>query len=123
MMKQTSKTKPLSKRKQELYQRSTQFRSALTSDLNDMKIDVERWGKNFLIVGGSLYMVYKLLKLFKGSEEISPAEDNPQAIVVTKESSAIVSKIKEQIALFLLAIAFKKLKEFIKDTPDDEAHS
>ena len=113
-MKPESKPITLSKRKEQLSRQSDQYRSALSSDLQDIKIDLSRWGKDFLIIGGSLYAIYKLYKLFRGSDDQQVEEsEQPQTLVVTKESSVIVAKIKEQITLFLLALALKKLKEYI----------
>ena len=119
-MKPESKSLTLSRRKEELHRQSRQYRSALSSDLNDIKIDLSKWGKDFLIIGGSLYAVYKIYKLLRGSEEPQgDAKEPAQTLVVTKESSVIVAKFKEQITLFLLAMALKKLKEYINKQADE----
>lgn len=111
-MKEAPKSKVIANRKKELYHKSDQFKSAVTSDINRLKFDLGRIGKNFLIIGGSLYVAYKLSKMIIGS---STREVPPGKLVSTKESSVMVNKIKEQIALFLLALAFKKLKEFVQE--------
>ena len=112
-MKEVQKSKLIANKKKELYQKSHQFRSAVTSDINRLKFDLERIGKNFLIIGGSLYLAYKFSKLLTGNSS-SDEEPSPK-LVSTRETSPWVSKIKEQIALFLLALAFKKLKEFVQE--------
>ena len=119
-MKAESKSFTLSKRKEQLHRQSDRYRSALNTDLNDIKIDLSKFGKDFLIIGGSLYAVYKLFKLFRGSDDQIQENESAQTLVVTKESSSVmVAKIKEQIALFLLALALKKLKEFINKQEDE----
>ena len=124
-MKEVQKSRAIADKKKELYQKSSQYKSAVTSDIDRLKFDLERIGKNFLIIGGSLYAAYKLSKLFGGRTTEEESGSN-QEIARTRESSAMVLKIKEQITLFLLALAFKKLKEFVKDNSQDndtEDHS
>lgn len=116
-MKETEKSQVIAEKKRELFQKSSQYRSAVTSDINRLKFDIERIGKNFLIIGGSLYAAYKLSKLFTGSSDDD--ENGKHAVATTRESSAMVLKIKEQITLFLLALAFKKLKEFVQERSNE----
>lgn len=120
-MKAESKSLSLTKRKQQLYRQSDRYKTALSTDLQGMKVDLSKWGKDFLIIGGSLYVAYKVFKLFRGEEEldVEVAGDQTQAVVVTREPSLIVSKIKEQITLFLLALAVKKLKEYLNKQTDE----
>lgn len=117
-MKEIEKSQVVASKKKELYRKSDQYKSAVTSDINRLKFDIERIAKNFLIIGASLYGAYKLSKLFRSSSSESGTQIPGQAVAPTKETSAMVVKIKEQIALFLLALAFKKLKEFVKDNSD-----
>jgi hypothetical protein len=112
-MKQTPKSTVIANKKKELFDKSDQLRSEMTNDLHKLKVDVGRIGKNFLIIGGSLYVAYKISKLFTRSS--SSEEKVSHQLVETRESSAMATKIKEQIALFLLALAFNKLKEFLKE--------
>ena len=114
-MKEAQKSQAIANKKKELYEKSEQYKSAVTTDINRLRFDLERIGKNFLIIGGSLYAAYKLSKLFSGSSSEEDNEGNSQKVVRTKETSAVVLKIKEQITLFLLALAFKKLKEFVQE--------
>ena len=116
-MKETPKSQVIAEKKRELYQKSSQYKSAVTSDINRLKFDIERIGKNFLIIGGSLYAAYKLSKLFTGSSD--EEENGKHEMATTRESSAMVLKIKEQITLFLLALAFKKLKEFVQERSNE----
>lgn len=115
-MKEGPKSQVIASRKEELYKKSGQYRSAVTSDINQLKFDLARIGKNILYIGGSLYVVYKLTKLISGSSKDTPETGyRSQSVASVRESSPMGSKIMEQIALFLLAIAFKKLKEFLKE--------
>ena len=115
-MKEAPKSTVIASKKKELYQKSDKLRSAVTTDINKLKIDIERIGRNFLIIGGSLYVAYKISKLFTSSS--SEDEEPPRKLAKTKESSVMGTKIKEQIMLFLLALAFKKLKEFVQENID-----
>lgn len=115
-MKEGLKSQVIASRKKDLYQKSSQYQSAMTSDINRLKFDLEQVGKSILYIGGSLYIAYKLTKLLSGSSTDNPVtSDEPQKVVRVRESSPMVMKIKEQIAIFLLALAFKKLKEFLKE--------
>jgi len=115
--KAVQKSPKIARKKKELYRQSSLYKSAMTSDINKLKFDLTRVGKNVLIIGGSLYAAFKLSKLFTGS---SPNEKPPAQVVRTREQSTMVSKAKEQIALFLLALAFKKLQEFLQEKRKDE---
>lgn len=120
-MKKGLKSQVITGRKKELYQKSSQYKSAVTSDINRLKFDLERVGKNILYIGGSLYVAYKLTKLLTGSsKDIPETGDGSQKVIRVRESSPMVLKIKEQITLFLLALAFKKLKEFVKENSSNE---
>lgn len=128
-MKEAQKSQAIVNKKKELYHKSSQYKSAVTSDINRLKFDIERVGKNFLIIGGSLYLAYKLSKLFTGSSSEDTDNQSRAQLVRTRETSDIVAKIKEQISLFLLALAFRKLKEFVKENSqtrneqEDSGHS
>ncbi|TDI75064.1 MAG: hypothetical protein E2O82_02680 [Betaproteobacteria bacterium] len=121
IMKKRLKSQVTTSRKKELYQKSSQYKSAVTSDINRLKFDLERVGKNILYIGGSLYIAYKLTKLMTGSSnDIPKTGDGTQKVIRVRESSPMVLKIKEQITLFLLALAFKKLKEFVTENSSNE---
>jgi hypothetical protein len=114
-MKGPQKSPVIASKKKELYEKSEQYKSAVTTDIKRLKFDIERIGKNILIIGGSLYVAYKLSKLFSGSSSADKKEEKINKVVQSRETSAMALKIKEQIALFLLALAFRKLKEFVQD--------
>ena len=125
-MKETQKSQVIADKKKELYHKSSQYKTAVTSDINRLKFDIERVGKNFLIIGGSLYLAYKLSNLFRSSSEESNTSNEPSKapeeqkwVASYREPNPMVLKIKEQITLFLLALAFKKLKEFVKENSED----
>ena len=126
-MKEIQKSQVIADKKKELYHKSSQYKTAVTSDINRLKFDIEQIGKNFLIIGGSLYLAYKLSKLFGSSSEESKDAGEPQKshgehkiVASTREPNQMVLKIKEQITMFLLALAFKKLKEFVKENSEDK---
>ena len=125
-MKREAKPPTLSQRKAQLEQQSSRYRKALDTDLSDLKLDLRRWGRTTLIVAGSLYGVYKIVKLLRGSSDEPtdlPEVKSQTALIQPARESVIVTKIKEQIALFLLAIAMQKIKTFLDDKKDEESHS
>jgi len=116
----------LSERKARLEERSSLYREALNTDLQELKVDLRKWGKTFLIVAGSLYGVYKIVKLLRGSpadQEDVPPDSKLPVLVQSKQESVVVNKIKEQIALFLLGIAMQKIKSFINEKQDEKGNT
>ncbi len=106
-------------RKLELEREADRYKSALNSDLKDLKVDAKRWGRNSLIIGGSLFAVYKLLSNTLKPEP-KPAKTVQGATVIKpKKGSVVVLKIKEQVALFLLALAAKKFKDYLNKKKDN----
>ena len=116
--------KSITRKKKELEQISTQYKAALSSNVDDLKLDLDRWGSNFIVIAGSLYGAYQVFKLIKGLREKEPEEEEvSRAVATTKESSPIASLIKEKIALFILAIAMERLKRFLDEKQDEAVNS
>jgi len=105
------------KKKEVLHKTSDQYKNAIKSDLDGLKKNAREWGKNALIIGGTLLAVYSLVNIFFDSEDEkveSPAKDH-KLPANTNHESIIVRMIKEQLAAFLLNLAKKKLIEFLDD--------
>ncbi len=111
-----------------LVKKSTLLEDNLNKDIDKIKEYVEEYGKNFLVITGSLLATYVLIRLLaKSSDEEKPTktipvssevyQGQPQQVVHVmkeKEESEIVKQIKISIALFLVSIAKQKLQEFIQ---------
>ena len=110
-----------------LVKRSNLLEGSLDKDLDKVKEYVEEYGKNFLVITGSLLATYVLLRILTKSSLEDEKEvkalsqkskvytDQPQQVVrVVREESEIVKQIKMSIALFLISIAKQKLQEFLQ---------
>ena len=107
-----------------LVRKSSLLEKTMETDFDEIKEYVEEYGKNFLIITGSLIATYTLLRLLissseeeKSSKVISSksqvyAHQPQQVVQVVKEESEVMKQIKMSIALFLISIAKQKLQEF-----------
>lgn len=110
-----------------LVKRSNMLEGSLDADFDKVKYYFEEYGKNFLVISGTLLATYTLLRILtrSSSEEEKPqlksiplksevyASQPQQVIKVVKEESEIMKQIKLSIALFLISIAKQKLQEFL----------
>jgi predicted amino acid-binding ACT domain protein len=108
-----------------LVKKTTALERSMEGDLETIKEYVEEYGKNALVIAGTLIATYTLLRiLVKTSEEekdyktISTQSEvyaaQPQQVVrVVKEESEVMKQIKMSIALFLVSLAKQKLQEFL----------
>ena len=100
-----------------LHMNSDAFKLAMENELSSWSLKARKAGTTSLLIGGGLYLAFLLgRKLFK-SKKINPpkAGKNGEFVVVErKKDSFIVSLIKEQIALFLIAMAKEKLEILLK---------
>ena len=112
------------KKKEVLHNTSDQYKKAIKSDLDGLKKNARKWGKNALIIGGTLLAAYSFVKIFfdsdtnsvgAGDEEVEPPSKDHKLPANTNHESIIVRMIKEQLAAFLLNLAKKKLIEFLDD--------
>lgn len=83
--------------------------------LENIKTYFSQWGKTFLIVGGTVWVTYKIIKGLSSHqqerERQQSLQDQQYALATVKPSSRIAKMIKQQIALFLIAIIKQKLTE------------
>ncbi|MEY3416648.1 MAG: hypothetical protein RL711_3 [Bacteroidota bacterium] len=103
-----------------LENRSEKFKLAAKVEVVELKGNVAKIGKTALAVGTGVLATYLLYKMFFGNKRVKSfvkAKNNYQPentlVVQRVEESPLVRKIKEQIVLFLIAIAKQKLQEYI----------
>ena len=107
-----------------LVKKTNALENNLTIELENVKEYLQDYGKNIVVIGGSLLATYLLLRLITRSEEKNnkiqslnyPSIQHSQPVVhVVKESkdNLLVKQIKNSIALFLMSIAKKKLTQFL----------
>jgi hypothetical protein len=110
-----------------LVKKSYLLESSLDKDMDKLKGYIEEYGKNFLVITGSLLATYVLMRLLtKSSSDDEKAvktipiqsetyKGQPQQVVhMVKEESEVMKQIKMSIALFLISIAKQKLQEFME---------
>lgn len=116
------------KEKAMLVKKGNMLEESLDRDFDRVKRYIEEYGKNFLVISGTLLATYALLRILtRSSAEEETVElkglpsksevyaSQPQQVIkVVKEESEIVRQIKMSIALFLISIAKQKLQEFLQ---------
>lgn len=87
--------------------------------LENMKLYATHWGKALLIAGGSIFLAVKVIKALSKKKsldsEINQLQSKQFALAKTKSSSRLFNLIKQQISIFLIAIAKKKLTEALNN--------
>lgn len=83
--------------------------------LENIKQYFSRWGKTFLVVGGTVWVTYKVIKGLSSQQQEKVRSHNFQeeryAVATVRPSSGIAKMIRQQITLFLIAIIKQKLTE------------
>ncbi len=110
--------KSIADRKATLSQAANKYRTAIDEQLNGLKANAGNIGKNTLVIGGVLvvsYLIVRALAKDKKSAKSAATESGrylpaPPA----RRESMLVNMIKQQIALFLIAIAKQKITEVIE---------
>lgn len=109
-------------RKAALSQSAGKYRLAIKEQAGGLKANAGRIGKNTLVIGGVLlasYLVVRMLaKERKPKNAAQPGGYLPAAPV--RRESTVVAMIKQQIALFLIAIAKQKITEVIAQLRKDD---
>lgn len=86
--------------------------------LTHIKLYASHWGKALLIVGGTVFITYKIIKGVTSGQHKKQEQllSNKQqyAVAPIKSDSRIVRMIKQQIGLFLIAIVKRKLTEALQ---------
>ena len=84
--------------------------------LENIKTYFSEWGKTLLIVGGTVWVAYKVIKGLSSHQQnkrsqLHTVPEEHYAVATTRPSSRIAKMIKQQIVLFLIAIVKQKLTE------------
>ena len=117
------KTKPsLADRKAAVSITTEKYKKAIESEVGGLKENAGRIGKNALIISGALLASYLVVRLLVGKGKDNPkskqtvaADENRHLPVApARRESTIVSMIKQQIALFLVAIAKEQITKAIE---------
>ncbi|MCZ6901081.1 MAG: hypothetical protein O7F74_12665 [Bacteroidetes bacterium] len=109
----------LSYKKKELQKTSEGYKHAIEEQIKEGYRTTERVGKVVLITGAILLGGYTILKLISGGKkkktkiQLASRLFNQETIPVQENSPG--QPIKEQIVLFLVSIALKKLKNFFEE--------
>jgi hypothetical protein len=101
-------------RKARLDKSTNEFKNSIMQRVEEIKADAKKWGTIAIIGLGTIYITYRVIKKAVSSDK--PKQDkneNYPSQMYVRGESRIVSMIKEQIALFLFAIAKKKLLEYL----------
>ncbi len=111
-------------KREELQSANDKFKNSLESQLDGIKHDFDRIGRNALIVGGGLLGAYLLANSFTGSKKKEKKRNKQKReksskSVVHKEN-LLTSTVKEQAIVFLLGLATERLSAFLKEIDADE---
>lgn len=114
----------LDKAKEELQQSSHQYREAIGENVDVMIRKIERIAFSAVLIGGSLYLTYKLVSLLLNTEKKGgkkkKSEETDDDSTVTGFTDRVSNALLEYVTIFLLNIAREKLGEFMKEDQPDE---
>ncbi len=109
-------------KREELQSANEKFKNALESQVNELKHNFDKVGKNALIVGGGLLGAYLLSTVFTGSSK----KDKPKKAKASKKEGShfkdnlLSSTLKEQAIVFILGLAAQRLSTFLKEAQEQE---
>ena len=111
--------------KASLIRKSNLLEGDIEQDIDKIKGYVQEYGKNALIITGSLLATYVVLRLItKNSDDVETTQSQPNQfapihaqpvihVVKKEDESPILKQIKSSITLFLISIAKQKLLDFL----------
>ena len=108
-------------KKKALTEDSEEYKEALQKQLDEIKEQTFSWASKLLVIGGTLYLSYSLVKRLIKSDDETPDKKEEASAAKPKKQSFIFSLIKKEITLYLLSLAKRKLLEILeKVTSSDE---
>lgn len=112
-------------KREELQSANENFKSALESQLEEIKHNFDKVGKNALIIGGGLLGAYLLSTAFTGSNKKPKKEKGKREKSSKKETihfkdNLLTSTLKEQAIVFILGLAAERLATFLSEIETDE---
>ncbi len=118
--------KSFSDRKASLKQVTEKYKNAIENQVGDLKENAGKIGRNAMVIGGVLVVGYLVARLIAGSEKKQVKIDENyhpnMPVAPVRREFGLVSLIKQQIALFLVAIAKEKLLEAIEQIRKNDTH-
>lgn len=94
---------------------SDAYKYAMEDELEKLGLKARRAGTTAILVGGGFFIAYIIAKKLLSLRSSSKTKKQGEVMIVRpKKESLVVTLIKEQIALFIFAIAKEKLEGFIK---------
>ncbi len=109
-------------KREELQSANENFKNALESQINELKHNFDKVGKNALIVGGGLLGAYLLSTVFTSSSK----KDKPKKTKVSKKEQShfkdnlLSATLKEQAIIFILGLAAQRLSALLKEAQEEE---
>lgn len=119
----------LASRKQALLEKTEAFEDELEEQLQKVGKETAKWAKIALLVGGGLWAGYELLKFFSPQDEEEYDEEECRTTRHYKRpskfdeaKSQLMDTIKAELTMALVAMAKRKLLEFIQnlETAEEE---
>lgn len=87
--------------------------------LDSIKTYSSRWGKAILIAGGSLFLTYKVItaiakkKSSSVDNDVAMLKSSSYTLAKTQPSSRLYKLIRQQMSVFLIAMARQKIAELM----------
>lgn len=119
----------LAARKKALLERTEAFEDELEEQLQQVGKETAKWAKIALLVGGGLWAGYEIIKFFSPQEEEEYDEEEYRTTRHYKRpskfeeaKSQLMDTIKAELTMALVAMAKRKLLEFIQnlETAEEE---
>lgn len=112
-------------KREELQNANDSFKSSLETQLDGLKHNFDKVGKNALIVGGGLLGAYLLSNIFTNSEKKEKKKRNKakrgkKESRVSLQDNLLTATLKEQAIVFLLGLATERLADFLKDLDTED---
>lgn len=109
-------------KREELQNANDNFKNALESQLDDIKHNFDKVGKNALIVGGGLVAAYLLSTAFTDQRKKKKVkkEKVEKGEVAHFKDNFLSTSLKEQAIVFLLGLATERLTSFLKETDKND---
>lgn len=112
--------------RQFLEQSNSEYKQKIEDELEELKSKAQKVGKQALIVGGSVLLVYSLVSLLSSGSDVKKSENPKQKkaevnskpvkkSILNDGPSFLTEVLKEQALVFVLGLAAKKLGDFLKN--------
>jgi len=119
-MEATTPMENVAAQKTTLKKSADDYKSAISNQIEHIKANAAQYGKTILIVGGVIFITYKLVRMLTSRDEDDVEVKvvggaHPVPVYASRSGRSIFDMIKEQIALFIIAIAKEKLVKYLQN--------